>query len=48
MCAETYTLFLTLIPPSSPYRERKENLHCMSDGYLSDELKHEYRYSLEG
>lgn len=25
-------------------REGVSDLHCMSDGYLSDELKYEYRY----
>lgn len=26
-------------------REGISDLHCMSDGYLSDELKREYRYT---
>lgn len=25
-------------------REGVSDLHCMSDGYLADELKYEYRY----
>ena len=35
-CSQTYLLM----------REGVSDLHCMSDGYLSDELKHEFRYSL--
>jgi hypothetical protein len=27
-------------------REGVSDLHCMSDGYLADELKHEFRYTL--
>ena len=27
-------------------REGVSDLHCMSDGYLADELKYEYRYSV--
>ena len=34
--SETYALM----------REGVSDLHCMIDGYLADELKHEFRYTL--
>lgn len=43
----TYDDALRLFYHSQTYvlmREGVSDLHCMSDGYLADELKYEYRY----
>lgn len=45
----TYDEALGLFYRSETYllmRDGVSGLHCMSDGYLADELKYEYRYAI--